>query len=265
LAGQLRAWQLDALHLDRTMVRLQAKVDRAVADRAAPECEPASGPWWRVVPEEEIGDVLLPDRAALGPLRRDLRGAGWLPLADLLDDDPGVRRRQTAIDREGLYLRLGDVGEDLTLQPGERGHAPPNPGQAYAAPLGAGEVLLSLLVSSPRVAFVDAAAARVYPDAHWRRLRFRETPAAWALVLRSPPLREQLRHLAAGNTRQFAHFGEVERLALPPLSLEDRQRWDAALREGHRRRRELEAQWRRIEDEARRLYDEVYSPASGGR
>jgi hypothetical protein len=263
LAEQLRVWQTDALALDRTMVRLQNEVDRAVAEQAGGfDREPLAGAWWRVLPEEEIGDVLLPDRAALAPLRRDLRRGGWQSLAELLDADPGDRRRQTTLDPDGLYLRLGDVGDDLTLERPAPGKAPPNPGQAYAAPLSAGEVLLSMLVSSPRVGFVETAPARLYPDAHWQRLRFRETPGAWALVLRSPPVCEQLRRLAAGNTRQFAHFGEVERLALPSLPLEQRRAWDTTLRDGHRRRDELEARRLRLEDDARRLYDEVYSPVN---
>jgi hypothetical protein len=261
LAERLRGWQAEARALDEVMVALQAEADRAVEAHAArPECRATPGVWWRLVPEREIGDALVPDGAALTPLRRGLRRCGWLALAELLDPEPADRRRQSVIDPAGRYLRLGDVGEDLSLRLGDCGKVPPNPGQAYAAPLGAGEVLLSMLVSSPRVGFVAAPPPRLYADAHWRRLRFRETPAAWALVLRSPLVREQLRHSAAGNTRQFAHFGDVEHLALPPLPLEPRRAWDEALRQGHRRRAELEARWLRLEADARRLYDEVYGP-----
>ena len=116
--------------------------------------------------------------------------------------------------------------------------------RAFADPLSENEVLLSTLVTNPRVAFAGAKpATAVYPTDHWYRLRFRETPGAWAVVLDTPAIHEQLERLAIGTVQQFAQPSTVRKLVLPNVPLETRIKWDGFLRHWQQRRHALDDEW----------------------
>src|SRR5262249_48038120 len=109
-------------------------------------------------------------------------------------------------------------------------------------------------VSNPRVAFVARPPrGRMLVSDHWQRLEFRDTPGAWALVLTTGPLAEQLRWLAIGTFQQFATAGVIGRLVLPPIPLKLRVHWDALLRRYLDRQADLEGQWRLLRRRADKM------------
>ena len=131
--------------------------------------------------------------------------------------------------------------------------------RVFAHPLSENDVLLSTLVTSPCVTFAGThPATAVYPTDHWYRLRFRETPGAWALVLDAPAMHAQLERLAIGTVQQFAQPSTVRRLVLPNIPLETRIKWDGFLRRWQQRRRDLDDEWLDLWRQCYRLLQETH-------
>jgi hypothetical protein len=178
-----------------------------------------------------LKESFLPEHIALAKIHEQL-ARSWPSLPD-----HGVRRVSPHRLKSGALpdhiLRLGDVGRTLTIRPPHGGKkSKVSRLRIYREPLQADEVLLSTLVTEPRVAFVESEPlVPIHVSDHWLRLRFPDVPGAWALVLETEPVRRQLELMAVGITRQFAPPKTIfERLRLPKLPPE-REQWDAKVRE----------------------------------
>lgn len=199
--------------------------------------------WGQFFDAAAIEDTWLPWHVAANAYQNRLEATGWSRLNDLLSNAVagGERYRGKADVRT---LQLSDVGEDLRVI---RGEFRPDVGLArrvYAEPVRENEVLLSSLTTYPRVAFAAVAPEEdVRPTDHWHRLRFRETPGAWAMVLNTPQIQRQLARLGVGTIREFTAMWTVRRLVLPDIPLETRRRWDSFARKWQAQHRELEREW----------------------
>jgi len=171
-------------------------------------------------------------------------GLAWVPLRSLAT---AADRSRLMVAGEGArVLRLSDVADDLFVSP-----AGDNPdateltaGRILGKPLIAGEVLLSTLGTSFRVAYVDDdVAPNTFPSDGWVRLRFRETPAAWALLLSTDSVRWQTARLAIGSVQQFVPPDALLSLHVPTPEREVRERWQRAVERHHAQRRALDIQW----------------------
>ncbi len=156
------------------------------------------------------------------------------------------------------YLRLSDVEQDLMVKQVE-----PMPvtqaTRIYKRPLGKGEVLLSTFAGNPSVAFIDKGLEeKVYVTDHWARLRFTETPAAWALVLNSKPIQQQMQGLAMGTIQQFIYADRLQRLLLPEVDKDLRHRWEEVVLNHHQRKRELDHKWQSVWQETQQVFNEVH-------
>jgi hypothetical protein len=226
---------------------------------------PAGPCWARFFPAADVDDSLIPRHVTLAYLQHGLRDRqGWVRLDELLAPGQPRRKRMTQVAPLGRYLRLGDVGPDLMITPPAEGGTLPQPGRVYAEPLSPDEVLLSMLVTSPRVAFAGPEpAAGIHVIDHWERFRFRETPGAWALVLNTAAVRRQMPLLAMGSAQQFTHPESVRGLVLPPVSLDLRLKWDKVLRRCQARHHDLEARWRDLWPWALALYHAAHARPAG--
>jgi hypothetical protein len=187
---------------------------------------------------------------------------GWVPLADLATFDDRARLSHAC---EGVRaLRLSDVGDDLFVD-GALGHDLIL-SRILAKPLVPGEVLVSTLGSSFRAAYVDD---DVPPNTHpvdgWVRLRFRETPAAWALLLSTEPLRSQAAHLTVGSVQQFVRPDALRSLRMPTPPREVRDRWQRAVERHHAKRRSIDRRWKVLVSELSAVFDAVHKPFCSSR
>src|SRR5262249_45647316 len=149
--------------------------------------------------------------------------------------------------------------DSFTLPTGAARHMDTSNRRVFAHPLSENDVLLSTLVTSPRVTFAGMPpATAVYPTDHWYRLRFRETPGAWALVLDAPARHAQRAGLAVGSVQQFAQPATVRRLVLPNIPLETRIKWDSFLRRWQQRLRALDEEWLDLWRQCYRLLQETH-------
>ncbi len=185
---------------------------------------------------------------------------GWVAVGDLAWSDD--RARLTDAHEGARALRLRDVGDDLFVSLAEE--APGEeilPGRTLAKPLVPGEVLLSTLGSSFRVAYVDDdVPPDTFPVDGWARMRFRETPAAWALLLSTDPLRSQAARLAVGTVQQFVTPEALRSLRVPVPPRELRDRWQRTVDRHHAQRRTLDRQWSALMNELTSVFAAVHQP-----
>lgn len=203
----------------------------------------------------------LPGSVALGSEQAELSSSqGWAPL----------RLLATFVNRDRLQLapagaralRLSDVGEDLfvpTLQANADVSALLS-GRTLSKPLIGGEVLLSTLGTSSRAAYVDESVpANTFPTDNWVRLRFRETPAAWALLLSAPTIRCQIGRLAVGTIQQFVPPEALQSVHVPVPERESRDRWQRAVERHHAQRREFDRRWDTLWSALMQAFDDTHS------
>jgi hypothetical protein len=218
----------------------------------------------RFLPAEAIEDSLLPNHVESAYLRQQLRRKlRWQPITKVGLLHGANRERFNQVLRDIPYLRLSDVGQDLMVE-----HIEPLPvtqaTRIYKQPLAEGEVLLSTFVSNSRVVFVDGGLDEtVYATDHWERLRFLDTPAGWALVLNTQPIRSQLEGLAMGTVQQFIYADRIQKLLVPPVSLEQRRDWEQVVLTHHRRKRELNQKWQAVWQETQQIFKSLHELPAG--
>jgi hypothetical protein len=237
---------LSTMELLRLQSEVAEQVQSLVPDNAiqAAEEQSSEASWHRRFVSTLLDDSLIPGHVKSGGFQQQLRrGGDWRPIKTLVSIARGHGERLGKEDSGYWSLRHSDVGSDLRVPAiVSRGQAGKR--NVYADPLSAGEVLHSLLATSPRTVFAfEAPDQTVYPTDHWVRLQFNETPGAWALVLQTEPVARQLRSMTTGLTQQFATAAAVEQLVLPPVALHIRMSWDGRLRRWQRNRNELDRQW----------------------
>lgn len=211
------------------------------------------------LPAEAIEDSLLPNHVENAYWRRRLqRELDWVPISKLSIVGAGVHERLDRDVGEISYLRLNDIDRDLMV--GVVAPAPVTQAtRIFKEPLSQGEVLLSTFAANPKVVFVDRSLDdKIYVTDHWKRLRFLETPAAWAVILNAEPVREQLAGLAMGSIQQFIYADRLTQLMVPLVPLEQRRLWEQLVFTHHQRKRELNQKWYSLWDETLRLFNEVH-------
>lgn len=184
---------------------------------------------------------------------------GWVAIGELGSWDD---RARLAHAFEGArVLRLRDVGEDLFVAPTDDAKEDLVPSRMLAKPLVPGEVLLSTLGSSFRTAYVDDDVPNdTFPMDGWVRLRFRETPAAWALLLSTDALRSQAARLVVGSVQQFVPPEALRSLRVPVPPRDLRDRWQRVVERHHAQRRAQDRQWAALVSELTALFDAVHRP-----
>ena len=217
------------------------------------------GAWCRFFSPADIEDSWVPGHVAVNGEQRRLKvGAGWKSIRTLTAKSLGGSRI-TDSGENVCTLMLSDVDDDLTVT---RSHVRADAAESrrvYAEPLQADEVLLSALVTRPRVVFVGHRPSRpIHPTDHWHRLRFHETPGAWAAVLNDTAIHRQLRGLAIGTVQQFAPPWTISKLVLPGIPLETRRKWDAFLRRWQQNHLDLQQEWIRLISDAYGLLRETH-------
>jgi hypothetical protein len=258
LSAQLRdaldeqALTIEALH----RVRIEAN---EATSAALPKARPL-GDGAFFAPDAVTHDTWLPSATALRAEQAALdEELGWIAIGDLASSDD--RARLSRAPEGARALRLRDVGDDLLVPQDDDGSEHLIPSRTLAAALIPGEVLLSTLGSSFRAAYVDEGAPKTtFPVDGWARLRFRETPAAWALLLSTDALRSQAARLTVGSVQQFVPPDALRSLRVPVPPRDVRDRWQRAVDRHHALRRAQDRAWSTLSNELSAQFDAVHRP-----
>lgn len=186
---------------------------------------------------------------------------GWTAIGELATWTDRMRLPDAPTGARALRLR--DVGEDLFIAPADEANEGIIPSRTLANPLVPGEVLLSTLGNSFRTAYVDDDVPKdVFPTDGWVRVRFRETPAAWAMLLSTDALRSQAARLAVGTVQQFVPPEALRSLRLPVPPREVRDRWQRAVERHHAQRRAHDRKWAALVSELNASFERVHRPSA---
>ncbi|WP_042724506.1 restriction endonuclease subunit S domain-containing protein [Chthoniobacter flavus] len=202
---------------------------------------------------ELIDDSLVPVHVAANAQAETLhRDADWQRLPDLVFPTPSERLGETG--QPVRTLRLSDVRRSFDLNIPDEPRSTSAGSRLYGRPLHAGDVLMSTLGSDPRVAWLaDDPPAPVFAVDHWARLRFHDTPGAWALILATEPVARQIRLFTSGTAQQFIRAADLAHVFLPRFPHETLVRWERTLARVLRRRNDLHGQWRSVLHRARAI------------
>lgn len=214
----------------------------------------------RIAPQMVSSDNLLPAAVALRATQTELSERfSWSEVRSLAM--PAHRARLVSIPDQFRILRLRDVGEDLfSAHVDELSHAHDAPRQrTLGQPLQAGDVLLSTQGTSFRALYVDKdVLPNTFPTDGLVRLRFHETPAAWALLLSTPQVRWQTARLAVGSVQQFVPPQDLLSIHVPVPERKTRERWQHAVDRHHAQRRLIERHWQSLEVELAHMFDDAH-------
>lgn len=194
-------------------------------------------------------------RAELAALEEE---SGWVAIGELASSEE--RTRLTHVPEGARTLRLSDVGDDLLVSSLDGGSsAEVVPSRTLAKSLVPGEVLVSTLGSSFRAAYVDDDVPPcTFPGDGWVRFRFRETPAAWALLLSTEALRSQAARLTVGSVQQFVPPDALRSLRVPAPPREVRDRWQRAVERHHAQSRAQDDEWSALANELSTVFEAVH-------
>ncbi len=253
LLAEVEAW------IEENLSALVAELKRLEQDTLS------TGDWFSAL---DIHDSLVPLHVQLshiqGLLNREL---GWTPLTDLLVEEPGLRQRFSELPPYGRYLGLSAGEPELTVNESALAESFNWAFRVFSQPLSDGEVLISTLVTKPQVIFADARPApSIYVSDQWERLRFRETPGAWALILTSGAVqRLQWSRMALGAVQQFTSAAALRQVWVPDVPVEQRRKWEQALIRHHELRREQLEKREKLLSQAHALFNEAHGlPACHG-
>ena len=206
-----------------------------------------------------IADSLLPKHVRSSDrLTRLKQELGWIDLKTLLGKKIAKSRLSKSLET-GRYLRLSDIDRDLTFSLPEAEANLRSSNRIFAKPLTQTEVLVSNFIAPFKVVFVDETpSATIYVTDSWERLRFKETPGAWALVLNTKMIQTQLSGMAIGSIQQHIRPENIPRLVIADVALKTRQKWEQKLLSLHKKHRELLEERRSIDREAKELFNRVH-------
>lgn len=262
--GEMNALSLAVRELLDEMLLVGESIQRVKAEAAQVAVAPSA--------QRDLREGTFFERGAMS-------SDSWLPAAVALRSEQSalaeelawvpVRALATADDRSRLLsspegaraLRLSDVADDLFVGSVEEkvDLADLATGRTLGKPLIAGEVLLSTLGTSFRVAYVDdSVPPNTFPTDGWVRLRFRETPAAWALLLSTHQARWQTARLAVGSVQQFVPPEALLSIHIPTPDRETRDRWQRAVERHHAQRRLLDNRWNTLLTALARVFDDTH-------
>ena len=255
-------WNEQVLENDESRIRLIEKVNSYIfqeledAEVNIDDYPLCPGKYF---PASVIADSLAPSHVRISYQLSNLKNKlGWIELEKLLNKNTS-RARLSDVPKIGFYLRLKDIDRDLTLSIPNAESDLQLRLRVFRQPLTQEEVLISTLVTNPRVVFVDEPPSEnIYITDHWERLRFFETPGAWALVLNTKVIRTQLKEMAIGAILQFTRPENISRLVVPNIPLKVREHWENELLTHHKRHRELQQKRKLIDHEAKALFNRVH-------
>lgn len=174
-------------------------------------------------PAQFLSESWLPMHVAMRHVQDEMSRLRWLQLRDVgiaeksrrRDNGPASGRLLRLSDAEGILgFRL--PADEVFREAGFR---------VYERPLQPEEVLVSLMGTSPKVAFNHPPREEtVLVSDRWARLHSMKHPGAVALMLMTSAVQWQLRNASSGVAQQFVTSEDLESIRLPRIDVIESER-----------------------------------------
>lgn len=175
----------------------------------------------------DIGSVLSYDSAEQNRFCRELvENYQCVPLSRLAEVNPkgkGTPERMAAI------IKIGDIAGQLDVHIAPQG-AQESHWRYHKKPLCPLTVLVSTFVQEPKVGLLpDRLPSAIYASEQLAVLNFHRSPGAYALLLETRLVRQQIERLATGTIQRFVQPEQFKRIVVPPIEEQMAQDWHQQL------------------------------------
>ncbi len=206
--------------------------------------------------------------------RRLIEEAGFVKLAEVAEINPKASMCEQESLVQGRVIKIGDLDGQLAFRQskvaategtGKRGGEANKAAEGWRThkrPLSESDVLVSSFVHEPKVAMVRTEPAeQVRASEQLAVLHFHRTPGAYALIMESPLIKQQIAGLATGTVQRFVQPKSLDQLVVPALDQADRElanRWHYQLLDLIDEKKQAQTTMNRLQSEMYAIYRQVH-------
>ncbi|MCE2570548.1 hypothetical protein [Motilimonas eburnea] len=178
-----------------------------------------------------------------------------VPLSHLAEVNP---KSKSSTDAELPIIKIGDVKGQLDIQRDNQA-SEESRWRFHRQPLNPLAVVVSTFVQDPKVGlFSNASSGSAYASEQLAVLNFHRTPGAYALLLETHLVRQQIARLATGTVQRFVQPEQFKQIVVPPIEDATAQDWHQRLIELQQQRAGAQAELTQIDDAMRSVFRQVH-------
>lgn len=204
----------------------------------------------------DLGSVLSYAAAEQNRIARELiEGYQCVPLSRLAEVNP---KGSGASDRASTVVKIGDLSGQFDIELKVEG-GQESRWRYHRHPLSPLAVLVSTFVQEPKVGLLSASApSAIFASEQLAVLNFHRTPGAYALLLETNLVRQQIERLATGTVQRFVQPQQFKRILVPPIEEAVAQRWHRQLVELQQQKLVAQRELKSIRRAMQRVFRQVH-------
>ena len=209
---------------------------------------------------KDIGGVLNYSATEQNKFCRELTEVyQCVPLSQLADINP---KGAASVDTSYRVIKIGDITGQLDIHLNTP-TAQESRWRYHRRPLNPMTALVATFVQEPKVGLLsDALPAATLASEQLVVLNFHRTPGAYALLLETNLVRQQIARIATGTVQRFAHPEQFKQLAVPEIDERLAQSWHQQLIEIQHIKAEARRELGRLDRAMYRVYRQVHPELS---
>jgi len=210
---------------------------------------------------EDIGQTLNYSATEQNQIRRELiQEHECVPLSHLAEVNPKGGSTPEESDR---ILKIGDLTGQLDILL-DSAQSSDSRWRYHRRPLRPLSVLVSTFVQEPKVAlFTDVQSVKTFASEQLAVLNFHHTPGAYALLLETDLVRQQIVRLATGTVQRFVQPEFFKQIVVPVIETEIAKDWHQRMIDIQRNKAEARRALVRLKDEMYSVYRQVHPELEG--
>jgi len=178
-----------------------------------------------------------------------------VPLSRLAEVNP---KSKSKTDAELPIIKIGDVKGQLDIQRDNQA-TEESRWRFHRQPLNPLAVVVSTFVHDPKVGlFSSESSGPAYASEQLAVLNFHRTPGAYALLMETRLVRQQIARLATGTVQRFVQPEQFKQIVVPPIEDAIAQDWHQRLIELQQQRAGAQAELTKIDDAMRSVFRQVH-------
>lgn len=182
-----------------------------------------------------------------------------VPLSRLAEVNP---KGGATPDDSGRIIKIGDLSGQLDIQR-DSAKSSESRWRFHRRPLNPLAVLVSTFVQEPKVAlFVDRDQGTTFASEQLAVINFHRTPGAYALLLETDLVRQQIGRLATGTVQRFVRPELFKEIVVPLIETETAQDWHQRLIDIQQNKINARRALTTIKSDMHRVYRQIHPKLS---